>query len=64
MVYGMVSDQQDAWDIAQEAFLNAWRSINSFSGRSSFYTWLYRITVNLTINSLRRKRRCDEIRAY
>jgi DNA-directed RNA polymerase specialized sigma24 family protein len=49
MVYGMVRNEHDAWDLAQEGFLKAWHSIHLFEGRSSFYTWLYSITVNLTI---------------
>jgi RNA polymerase sigma-70 factor (ECF subfamily) len=57
MIYGMVGNETDAWDLAQEGFLKAWRSIHRFQGRSSFYTWLYRITINVTIDSLRR--RCD-----
>ena len=61
MVYGMVRDEQDAWDLAQEGFLKAWQSIHLFEGRSSFYTWLYSITVNLTIYSLRRKGRHEEV---
>jgi RNA polymerase sigma-70 factor (ECF subfamily) len=55
MVYGMVQNEQDAWDLAQEGFLKAWRSIHRFKGQSSFYTWLYRIMTNVTIDSLRRK---------
>ena len=54
-VYGMVRNEHDAWDLAQEAFLKAWRSLHLFEGRSSFYTWLYKITMNLTIDSLRQK---------
>ncbi len=42
--YGMVRNEHDAWDLAQEGFLKAWRSIHQFEGRSSFYTWLYCIT--------------------
>ena len=61
MVYGMVRDEQDAWDLAQEGFLKAWHSIHLFEGRSSFYTWLYSITVNLAICSLRRKGRREEV---
>jgi RNA polymerase sigma-70 factor (ECF subfamily) len=61
MVYGMVRNEHDASDLAQEGFLKAWRSIHRFDGRSSFYTWLYRITVNLTLDSLRRKGRCQEV---
>jgi RNA polymerase sigma-70 factor (ECF subfamily) len=55
MIYGMVQNEQDAWDLAQEGFLKAWRSIHRFKGESSFYTWLYRIMTNVTIDSLRRK---------
>lgn len=55
MIYGMVQNEQDAWDLAQEGFLKAWRSIHRFKGESSFYTWLYRIITNVTIDSLRRK---------
>jgi len=57
MVCGIVGNEQDAWDIAQEGFLKAWRSMHRFEGRSSFYTWLYSITWNLTISSLRRSSR-------
>ncbi|MGA8655160.1 MAG: sigma-70 family RNA polymerase sigma factor [Chthoniobacterales bacterium] len=56
IVYGMVGNEQDALDLAQDGFLSAWRSIHSFAGRSSFHTWLYRIATNVTIDSLRRKR--------
>jgi RNA polymerase sigma-70 factor (ECF subfamily) len=55
MIYGMVQNEQDAWDLAQEGFLKAWKSIHRFKGDSSFYTWLYRIMTNVTIDSLRRK---------
>ena len=57
----IVCDENDAWDLAQEAFLKAWRSIKRFQGGSSFYTWLYRITTNVTIDSLRRKCRRNEV---
>ena len=55
MIYGMVQNEQDAWDLAQDGFLKAWKSIHRFKGESSFYTWLYRIMTNVTIDSLRRK---------
>jgi RNA polymerase sigma-70 factor (ECF subfamily) len=55
LIYGMVQNEQDAWDLAQEGFLKAWKSIHRFKGESSFYTWLYRIMTNVTIDSLRRK---------
>lgn len=52
-VYQIVRNQDDAWDIAQETFVKAWRSVGRFAGRSSFYTWLYRIALNLAIDFLR-----------
>jgi RNA polymerase sigma-70 factor (ECF subfamily) len=61
IVCRMVRNEDEAWDLAQEAFLKAWKSIHRFECRSSFYTWLYRITVNLTIYSLRRKDGHEEV---
>jgi RNA polymerase sigma-70 factor, ECF subfamily len=58
---GMVRNEDDARDLAQEGFLKAWHSIRQFQGRSSFYTWLYSITVNLAIKSLRRRGRFLEV---
>ena len=55
MIYNMVHNEQDAWDLAQDSFLKAWKSIARFRGQSSFYTWLYRIVMNVTIDSLRKK---------
>ncbi len=55
MIYNMVHSEQDAWDLAQDSFLKAWRSIKRFRGRSSFYTWIYRIVMNVTIDWLRKK---------
>jgi RNA polymerase sigma-70 factor, ECF subfamily len=55
MVYGMVQNEQDAWDLVQESFLKAWRSIHQFKVQSSFYSWLYRIAINVTTEALRRK---------
>ena len=56
MIYQMTRNEQDAWDLAQDGFVKAWKSIGRFRGQSSFYTWLYRILMNVTIDSLRRKR--------
>ena len=55
MIYNMVRNEQDAWDLAQDGFLKAWKSIANFRGQSSFYTWLYRIMTNVTIDWLRKK---------
>src|SRR5262249_19737555 len=55
-VYRLVDNAEDAQDVVQEAFLNAYQSLGSFHGDSAFFTWLYRIAVNSAI-SLKRKRR-------
>ena len=55
-VYRMVDNADDAHDVVQEAFLNAYQSLESFKGDSLFFTWLYRIAVNTAI-SWKRKRR-------
>ena len=49
-LYHMTSSHEDAHDLAQESFVKAWRALPSFKGGASFYTWLYRIAVNTTIN--------------
>ena len=61
MVYGVVRNDHDARDLVQEGFLKAWRSIHRFEGRSSFYTWLHSLTMNVAIYSLRRTRRRQEV---
>jgi RNA polymerase sigma-70 factor (ECF subfamily) len=55
-IYHMTSNHEDANDLAQEAFIKAFQAINSFKGGSSFYTWVYRIAVNKTINFLKQRR--------
>lgn len=55
MIYNMVHNEQDAWDLAQDSFVKAWKSIGRFRGKSSFYTWMYRIVMNVTIDWLRKK---------
>ncbi len=52
LVSRYVSDQADALDIAQEAFIKAYRAIGKFRGDSAFYTWLYRIAINTAKNWL------------
>lgn len=56
VVYNMTSNREDAADLAQEAFIKAFTSIQRFRGKSSFYTWLYRIAVNTTLSHLKSKR--------
>jgi RNA polymerase sigma factor (sigma-70 family) len=55
-VYHMTSNHEDANDLAQEAFIKAFQAIRTFKGGSSFYTWVYRIAVNKTINFLKQRR--------
>lgn len=58
MVYQMCKgfvkgDEDQASDLAQEAFINTWRSLSKFRGASSYKTWIYRITVNTCLRYLR-----------
>jgi RNA polymerase sigma-70 factor (ECF subfamily) len=57
MVYGMVRNREDARDITQDAFVKAYNNLDSFRLESSFYTWLYRIAMNLAIDHLRKRKR-------
>lgn len=52
-----VRDYAEAQDVAQEAFVKAYRALDSFRGDSAFYTWLYRITVNTAKNHLQARKR-------
>ena len=55
-LYHMTSNHEDANDLAQESFIKAFQAIRSFKGDSSFFTWLYRIAINKTINFLKQKK--------
>jgi RNA polymerase sigma-70 factor (ECF subfamily) len=55
-IYHMTSNHEDANDMAQESFIKAFQAIKTFKGGSSFYTWLYRIAVNKTINFLKQRK--------
>ena len=55
-IYHMTSNHEDANDLAQEAFIKAFQALKSFKGGSTFYTWLYRIAVNKTINFLKQRK--------
>lgn len=51
---GLVRDEEDALEIVQEAFFRVYRGLSSFNGAASFFTWLYRIVKNLSIDLMRR----------
>jgi RNA polymerase sigma-70 factor, ECF subfamily len=53
VAYRLLGNAEEAEDCAQEAFLKAYRNLGRFHGRSGFYTWLYRITVNLALSRLK-----------
>ncbi|PID58265.1 RNA polymerase subunit sigma-70 [candidate division KSB3 bacterium] len=66
LAFKMVRNHEDASDIAQDVFLKAYEVLGSFQKKSSFHTWLYRITANFCINHLRRnKSKCHvELESY
>lgn len=54
---GFLHSKEDAEDVTQEIFIRIYQSLNTFQGESEFSTWLYSITVNMSLNFLRRNRR-------
>ncbi len=59
--FKFVKDQQIAEDLVQDSFIKSFKSISSFREDSTFYTWIYRITVNTSKNYLVSKKRKDEL---
>ena len=57
LAYGIVRQREDAWDVAQDAFVKAYRNLSRFQGNSAFYTWLYRIAYNVSMDALRARSR-------
>ena len=57
LAFGVLRHQEDALDVVQDAFIKAHKYLDKFEGNSSFYTWLYRIVMNLAIDHLRKHRR-------
>lgn len=55
-IYHMTANHEDANDLAQDTFIKAYHALKSFKGGSSFYTWIYRIAVNKTINFLKQRK--------
>ena len=57
LIYNMTSNREDTHDLLQDVFAKAYRSIAKFRGKSSFYTWIYQIAVNMTLNFLKKRKR-------
>ncbi len=55
-IYHMTSNHEDAGDLAQETFIKGFQALKTFKGDSSFYTWVYRIAVNKTINFIKARK--------
>lgn len=56
VIYNLTSNREDASDLTQETFIKAFQSINRFKGKSSFFTWLYRIALNTSLTHLRKNK--------
>jgi RNA polymerase sigma factor (sigma-70 family) len=61
LVYNMTSNREDTADLLQEIFAKAYRSLKRFLGKSSFYTWIYSIAVNMTLNYLKKRGRYAKV---
>lgn len=57
LVYHMTSNRDDTNDLLQDVFAKAYRSLKRFRGKSSFYTWIYSIATNMTLNFLKKRNR-------
>ncbi len=57
LVYNMTSNHEDTNDMLQDVFAKAYRAISGFRGKSSFYTWIHTIAVNMTLNFLKKRGR-------
>ncbi len=57
LIYNMTSNNADTEDLVQEVFIKAYKSLGRFKGKARFYTWLYRIGVNQTLNFLKKRQR-------
>src|SRR4051812_42992139 len=58
--YRFVGNHEDASDLAQDAFLRAYRALHTFKGHSAFGTWLYRVTINVCLNRVSAKQPVTE----
>jgi len=61
LIYNMTSNREDAEDVTQEVFMKAFQALPRFREQSSFYTWLYRIAINRTINFRKKRNRVKKV---
>ena len=61
LAFGVVQNADDALDVVQDGFIKAHRHLDKFEGNSSFYTWLYRIIMNLSIDHIRKHKRARHV---
>jgi RNA polymerase sigma factor (sigma-70 family) len=61
LVYNMTANREDTADLLQEIFAKAYRALKRFQGKSSFYTWIYSISVNMTLNFLKKRGRYSKV---
>lgn len=61
IAYGVLRNPDDAMDAAQDAFVKVFRNIEGFKGNSSFYTWFYRIVVNVCIDQYRKRKKSKSV---
>ncbi len=63
LAYRVIGREEDARDVAQETFLRAFRALSGFKGEAKFSSWIYRITLNLCRDWIRRQRRTPVMQA-
>jgi RNA polymerase sigma-70 factor, ECF subfamily len=56
VIYNMLGNHEDAADLSQETFIRAFKSMSGFRSKANFYTWLYRIGVNTTLNFIKKRK--------
>jgi len=61
IVYGIMGSRDEAEDLSQEVFIKVYENLGHFKGKSRFYTWIYRITVNVCLSAQRKKSQSNRI---
>lgn len=61
IIYGIMGSRDEAEDLSQEVFIKIYKNLHHFKGKSKFYTWLYRITVNVCLSAKRKKSKSSHI---